>query len=474
MKKSGWMAFYLFCSLMAVAQDTHYGTHQFGTRSALLGGAVVGGVRDNSMIFYNPAAIAFIDTSSFSITANIYQVENIRIQNILTNEKEFRSLQLTAVPLLTSGQFKTKSKNIRISYGVFSPVAFQFRGLARIEGEYEVVPDSESPGTETFVGDQNLFSRIREVNIAIGASLKLNEQWSVGLTNMIDVRSHHYNRALFTHYFLHNSAQTLVNTSFTQSFNYYNIRYMPKVGIAYRGANWSWGATATAPGLRLLGTGAVGVDILATNVKGGSAGRTTLFANGRQSGLKSYFKSPVSVATGIQYQLGKTQVLFSTQYFGKQKIYNQLKGEDVPFVRPEALYPLLDGDALLEVKTAARPVLNFAIGIEQELSKQLSLNASIRNNQSYYDAQLLFQNGIKPDITTWDLYHLAGGVTMRKERSSMSLGLALGVGRDKNRIDQALPLPSETDFFKTPITTTKGSYSSLGIIIGYNYFFKKG
>jgi hypothetical protein len=29
--------------LFAAAQDTHYWTHQFGTRSALLGGAVVGG-----------------------------------------------------------------------------------------------------------------------------------------------------------------------------------------------------------------------------------------------------------------------------------------------------------------------------------------------------------------------------------------------------------------------------------------------
>jgi hypothetical protein len=55
----------------ATAQDTHYWTHQFGTRSALMGGAVVGGTRDNSMIFYNPAAVSFIDSSSLSINANI-------------------------------------------------------------------------------------------------------------------------------------------------------------------------------------------------------------------------------------------------------------------------------------------------------------------------------------------------------------------------------------------------------------------
>lgn len=36
------------------AQDLHYWTNQFGTRSSLLGGAVVGGIKDNTAIFYNP------------------------------------------------------------------------------------------------------------------------------------------------------------------------------------------------------------------------------------------------------------------------------------------------------------------------------------------------------------------------------------------------------------------------------------
>lgn len=473
MKKIGWITGALLLHVFAFAQDTHYWTHQFGTRSALLGGAVVGGARDNAMIFYNPAAVAFIDSSSFSINANIYQVANTRIKNVLTEEKDFTSLQLSSVPLLTSGQFKSKLKNVRISYGIFSPVAFQFRGLARIEGAYAVVPDGESPGNETFVGDENLFSRLNEINGAIGASYKLGERWSVGLTNLFDVRTHHYNRAVFTHYTLNNSNQTLVNTSFTQSFNYYNVRYMPKLGLAFRGDKWSWGATFTAPGIRVLGSGAAGVDILATNVKTGAADRSAIVANSRQTGLKSNFKSPYSVAMGVQFQQGNTGLSFSTQYFGRQAVYVVLKGEEQPFVRPASAYNLVSGDDLLQVKTAARPVLNIAFGLEQVLNERMTLNASIRNNQSYYDPKLLAENGIKPDITTWDIYHLVGGVTMRKERSSMSLGLALGFGGDKKRSDQYLPLPSETLFFKSPITLTQASYTSLGILIGYNYFFKK-
>ena len=474
MRKKPFTTIVLLFPIFVFCQDTHYQTYQFGTHAALLGGAVVGGTRDNAMIFYNPALIAFIDSSSFSINASLYQVENIRIKNILTETKDFKSLQLTSVPLLTSGQFKTKVANLRISYGVFSPAAFQFRGQARIEGIYPVVADSESPGNETFVGDENLFSRLRELDVAIGASYKLGERWGIGLTNLFAVRSQYYNRAVFTYYYLNDEKQTLVNTALTQSFNYFNVRYMPKLGVAFRGTNWSWGATVTAPGIRMLGTGAIGIDLLATNVKSGGSGRSTIVANGRQTKLKSYFKSPVSLATGVRFQTGNTGFFLSATYFGKQDIYPVLRATELPFVRPATAAGLVNSTALLEVKTAARPVVNVALGWEQTLSKRLTLDASIRTNRSYYDSRLLNESGIKPDITTWDLYHVVGGVTIRKPRSSMSLGLAYGFGSDKSRSDQYLPLPSETNFFKSPITSTQATYNSLGLVVGYNYFFRKG
>jgi hypothetical protein len=63
------------------AQDTHYWTQQFGTKSALLGGAVIGGVRDNSGIYYNPATIAYINNKNLSVTANAYQWDKISFKN---------------------------------------------------------------------------------------------------------------------------------------------------------------------------------------------------------------------------------------------------------------------------------------------------------------------------------------------------------------------------------------------------------
>jgi hypothetical protein len=48
----------------AMSQDSNYNTNQYGSRSALMGGAVVGGVRDTSAGFYNPGALGFVDNAS--------------------------------------------------------------------------------------------------------------------------------------------------------------------------------------------------------------------------------------------------------------------------------------------------------------------------------------------------------------------------------------------------------------------------
>ncbi|HQH26133.1 MAG TPA: hypothetical protein PLP17_01945 [Oligoflexia bacterium] len=86
-----------------LAQDHNYWNNQFGSRSALMGGAVVGGVRDTSAVFYNPGALGFIDNQSLSVSANALRVERSVIENGAGDGRDLDSDTLSVVPLLISG-----------------------------------------------------------------------------------------------------------------------------------------------------------------------------------------------------------------------------------------------------------------------------------------------------------------------------------------------------------------------------------
>ena len=68
-------------SLAGYPQDNHYWSQQFGARATLMGGAMIGGVRDNSAIFYNPGAVPFIKYAGLSVNANIYKMDRIFIED---------------------------------------------------------------------------------------------------------------------------------------------------------------------------------------------------------------------------------------------------------------------------------------------------------------------------------------------------------------------------------------------------------
>ena len=62
-----------------IAQENNYWNIQYGTRSTLLGGAVIGSVSDLSATFYNPGAIALFPDVKFILSAQVYQLDNYRI-----------------------------------------------------------------------------------------------------------------------------------------------------------------------------------------------------------------------------------------------------------------------------------------------------------------------------------------------------------------------------------------------------------
>ena len=71
-----------------MSQDSHYWNIQYGTRSTLLGGAVIGSVTDLSATYYNPGAVALFKDAGFILSARVYQLETITVEDAAGLGKE--------------------------------------------------------------------------------------------------------------------------------------------------------------------------------------------------------------------------------------------------------------------------------------------------------------------------------------------------------------------------------------------------
>ncbi|MEM9675039.1 MAG: hypothetical protein AAF992_20770 [Bacteroidota bacterium] len=466
--------FFLSMPFLAGAQDTHYWTQQYGTRSALMGGAVVAGASDNSTVYYNPGGLGFIDETTLSVNANLYRIENIQIENAIGQRADFRSSSFGSVPILVGGMFNVKSQDWKVGYSLIAPVDFRFQGNARVDGDFLLVDDSESPGREAVVGEADKTSELSEVTAAIGVGRRLNEYWSVGLTSLFNLRSLEYQRQLLVHMILNDAPQTPVNTTFLQYAKYFNVRYAAKVGVSYQRNQWAAGLTLTSPSLNVMGSGTLSSDITVQNLRLEETGRVDGFANDRQEKLKTNVKSPFTIAGGVQYRFARSLLAFSAQYFGSVDPYAIIQAEEAAFVRYGEVGSNLGSQDLLIIRGGARSVLNAVLGYERNLNEQLTMNLSFRNDMSYLDPSLVEEQGFTTNISSWDIYHLTGGVTIHRNRSSMSLGLLLSNGSNGEHTETgSINNANEADLIRGVTKITRARYTSVGLLLGFTFNFKK-
>ena len=474
MKYSWLIGINLLFALGTYAQDNNYWTQQFGSRTALLSGAVVGGSDDNTMVYYNPGALGFQDNASISVNATAYHIENIRIFNALGQEADFKSNKFASIPLMVGGMLKTKKDRWKIGYAIMTPGDFNFKGIARVDGAYDIAEETESPGKEEVVGESGITTKLSEVILGVGIGRALNERWAVGITQLFTMRSQTYQRNLTTHIFLNDGNETQVSGILSQNVDYYNLRYALKLGLNYRAPSWSWGLTLTSPSLRLMGNGTVASDITAYHVKLNGTDRTDGVASDRQDKLKTKYKSPFTVATGVNFIMGRSTLGLVVQYYTGIGIYDVMQATPSAFVRPAEMYENLGSDKFLRVKSAALPVFNVALGYEYKLNEKIALLGSIRNDMSYYDHDLYEARGIKTTISNWDIYHFVAGTTINHERSSIDVGLLVSAGKnDAYQQEGYLGNLTENDLLQGSITVTKANYFSVGLLIGYTFNFKK-
>jgi hypothetical protein len=519
----------------AKAQDNNYWNLMPGSQASLMGGVVVGGVRDNSAIYYNPGALGFVDSNTISVSASAYQYEHEKILNGGGANVNFVSGLIQPIPLVFVSAIINIKKKPKNSFGgmlftknlTSNSFSYRYDGIKDTSILAGDGYTSKNPGVE-YIGEYNLKTSLTELWAGFCYSYQINSHISIGVSPFFAYRIQTLSSSFIARTFpdstsnLYKANITTLEYDDIENINFSNFRALCKIGIALDYGDLKIGAAFTTPSINLGGSAIIDRDIsyggvLDTTTNSNSPSIPYSYVlNDRQQHLKTTYKSPLSASVGIQYKFkSKTTISFTGEYFGAVAAYDLATPNSQAFLRPMwmnsnsinnnnlqtfSLYQI-NSDVYLRILEASQSVANFGFAIQQEVSKKIDLVASIRTDFTsfkkasndfweYQYVDTLHAPGLNLNFSNINLYHLTFGVIIRNKKSDVYLGVNYTFGTNTsfqpinnianpgdNTNNLGAVAPNNANFFY-PYGTTGNytplatyKYSSYSLVLGYTHHF---
>ncbi len=474
------------------AQDQHYWNIMGGTRSALMGGIVVGGVRDNSATFYNPGALGFINFRGHTISATAYHLDRLLIENGAGNGLDISSNQLNIIPTMAAGAFDIPILNIGpIIYTLITKVYSSVKSSARTETIADIIPTiknglhiGNNQFVDTFNGPEEYSAQyfldvfVEEYWGGLSYAKKLNDNISIGFTGFGAYTGRTQNQSV-TNFAYDPKTTQAANSRFLQYVDFWSLRFIGKFGVALDFSKIKAGLTVTAPSINLFGTANVNSEIASGKiliVKNPTTGENIpidIVASDRQERLSVKFKSPMSIAAGVQFGASeRLRFSFAAEWFLKQDRYTIINPGSNPYFQdiPElANDPTLDSQVLLKVEDESRSVLNCGAAAEYSLFSDIKTYLSFRTD--YKSTTNFDTKGIHLGFSDWNIYHFTTGAVYSDESNRLGIGFKFSFGKNDNLsqiINITEPQIGAGQFLMLGRKErSKSKYLNFGVILSY-------
>ena len=433
MRKYLLLVFTLLSLMTCIAQDAHYWTEQYGTRSMLLSNSISGSVEDLGAVYYNPARLSLIEDNAFLISGKVYQLSTYSFDSKSAEGRTSPSSQSSfgGAPSLLAGTYRIKGLDKHA-------FAYSFLGRRSMdinisEGNSvygDVLPTI--PGEEYFSGDILLQKKFNEEWMGLSWSYAPNKQFSIGVSNFLSIRKQQAKSAYKAQ--AYTNAEDVETYNNMNSYSYSHIGLLWKLGLAWQNDPVSLGVTVTTPMLSISGNGSFNYERVYTGIND----LNPIYERDNQSDIDMTYKTPFSIAAGIGVRLKRGSLHGSAEYFHGVNEYTMMTA--APFVGQST-----GDDYQAFLIDQLNSVLNFGVGYNFVFSDAVNGYISYSSDFSAAVANIgdndSFKSHTYASTFNSNINHFGGGVVMRLKRADITVGASLAT--TKYTMNTPLGLPSE-------------------------------
>lgn len=439
----------LLISISVSAQDTHYWNLQYGTRSTLLGGAVIGSVSDMAATYYNPAAVALFPKPEILLSGKVYQYSSLSMNNGAGPGKDLVSSKIEAAPSLFAGSFTFDwLGDHTLSYSILTRHNMNFG----IEGRRSGVIENDM-GDELVAGEMIGNQQLSDLWFGLSWAVKLSPNISIGASPYFSLRSQTTRKHAYNEIFdLDGNVSANI---ITQQFEYKVINLITKIGIGAKFDPFTFGISVTTPNLHLTGKGSSLVNLVST---GPGTDSSTTFIVDQQLDVDGIYHTPLSIGIGAGYKIGKHRLHLSAEWFDAINNYNVLE--------PNSYVGQSNGEIYLNgVSADAKSIINYGIGAEFYIKEKLWFYTSFVTD---YSASIP-ESKTNHSVSTWDIFHLSGGVLFAVGRSEITIGMNYAFGDAKLRGPVDLPSGELQNDLSDILENTDVDYTRIKFLLGFSF-----
>ncbi|MFI5236530.1 MAG: hypothetical protein ACHQLA_01175 [Ignavibacteriales bacterium] len=426
------------------SQDNNYWNIQYGTRSTLLGGAVIGSVSDLSATFYNPGAIALFPDIKFILSAQVYQLDNYTIKDGAAEGVDLEYSSIIPSPNFVAFDFDFDFLgDDRLAFSILTRQTTNLEFRTRIIDSIDVI--STSPGLENFAGGINYEKNSNDIWGGVTYSTKLSNTIGFGVTGYISYRSNKFTSSTILQALQSNGE--LASFTDIKNYRFNNCRALLKTGIGMVFNSLTLGLTVTTPSLNIFGDGSAGTHLFVSGVD------TNQFSSNYQEEIKSLFNSSWAVGAGSAYRFGKVKIHLSAEWYDAIEKFNVL--DTAPYTSQSS------GETLTnDLNHEAKSVVNFGFGADYFLDDDLILSASVVSD---YSASVDGTTTNLSPYSSWDLLHIAGGTSFKFLKSLVTVGIVYSFG-SQTFINNINIIPEDGS---TIDRTSEFQYSQIKVLLGF-------